>query len=442
MLIFEDLHWLDSETQALLASLVDGLPAARMVLLVNYRPEYRHEWGSKTYYTQVRVDPLAAEGVHELLASVLGDDASLASVSATLMARTAGNPFFLEESIRTLVETGTLVGERGAYRLARPVDALRVPATVQAMLAARIDRLAPEDKRLLQTASVVGKDVPYGLLGEIADLPRRRAARRASPALQAAEFVYETALFPELEYTFKHALTHEVAYGSLLQDRRREVHGRRGRGDRAAVPRPTGRAPGAAGAPRHAGRGLGARPSPTRGQAGLKAEARSAYREAQTWIQESCAATSRLPEHRQTRELAVDVRFRIGRVFETLGEDRLLLDQYETAATIARALGDDGRLSRIYALMVRRSGQAGRSRPRHRGWPTCAPDGEGRRGHVAPGVHHVPSGHAPIGIGAISGGPLMTTDRSSSRRESRVLAGLVWRTTTHRWVSALSWPGR
>ena len=142
-----------------------------------------------------------------------------------LIARTQGNPFFLEESVRTLVETGVLVGERGAYRLAKSLDTLQVPATVQALLAARIDRLPPEDKRLLQTAAVIGTEVPWPLLQAIADTPDE-ALYRSLAHVQAAEFLYETSLFPEPAYTFKHALTHEVAYGSLLHERRRVLHAR------------------------------------------------------------------------------------------------------------------------------------------------------------------------------------------------------------------------
>jgi hypothetical protein len=143
----------------------------------------------------------------------------LTSRSALEGERTQGNPFFLEESIRTLVETGALVGERGAYRLAKPLDTLQVPTTVQALLAARIDRLPPEDKRLLQTAAIIGTDVPWPLLQAIADTSDE-ALYRSLGQLQAAEFLYETSLFPERAYTFKHALTHEVAYGSLLHERR------------------------------------------------------------------------------------------------------------------------------------------------------------------------------------------------------------------------------
>ena len=225
LLVCEDLHWIDTETQALLDSLVESLPTAQILLLVNYRPEYQHGWGSKTYYTQLRLDPLPPASAAEVLQALLGDDPSLAPLTPLLIARTAGNPFFLEESVRTLVETGVLVGEPGAYRLAQPLQNIQVPATVQAVLAARIDRLPPEAKRLLQTAAVIGTEVPYPLLTAIADLPDADL-RRHLAHLQAAEFLYETRLFPELEHTFKHALTHEVAYGSLLQERRRALHAR------------------------------------------------------------------------------------------------------------------------------------------------------------------------------------------------------------------------
>ena len=226
LVVFEDLHWIDTETQALLDSLVESLPTARLLLLVNYRPEYQHGWGSKTYYAQLRLDPLPPASADAFLQALLGDDPSLEALKPLLIARTAGNPFFLEESVRTLVETGVLVGERGAYRLAQALASLQVPATVQAVLAARIDRLPPEEKHLLQTAAVIGTEVPLPLLQAIAERARGEALHRGLAHLQAAEFLYETRLFPERDYTFKHALTHEVAYGSLLQERRRALHAR------------------------------------------------------------------------------------------------------------------------------------------------------------------------------------------------------------------------
>jgi class 3 adenylate cyclase/tetratricopeptide (TPR) repeat protein len=223
--VFEDLHWIDGETQALLDGLVESLPAARFMLLVNYRPEYEQRWGSKTYYTRLRLDPLPSESAGELLQALLGGDPDLQPLTRLLVDRTKGNPFFLEESVRTLVETGALIGGRGAYRLTGPTAIVQVPASVQAVLAARIDRLSPEENRLLQMCAVIGQEVPDGVLQAVAEM-REEDLRRSLAHLQAAEFLYETSLLPELVYTFKHALTQEVAYGSLLRDRRRALHAR------------------------------------------------------------------------------------------------------------------------------------------------------------------------------------------------------------------------
>ena len=214
LLIVENLHWIDAETQAFLDHLVDSLPAACLVLLVTYRPDYAHGWGSKTYYMQFRLDPLPPASVEALLHKLLGNDPTLASLIQLLIERTAGNPFFLEESVRTLVETGSLVGVQGAYSLAQALPTLQVPATVQAVLAARMDRLPPEAKSLLQTAAMIGSEVPLAVLQGIVALPET-AVHASLRHLQAAEFLYATRLVPEYAYTFKHALTHEVAYGGL-----------------------------------------------------------------------------------------------------------------------------------------------------------------------------------------------------------------------------------
>src|SRR6185503_3178535 len=220
LVIFEDLHWIDGETQALLDGLVESLGSARLLLLVNYRPEYQHAWGSKTAYSQMRLDALPTESAGELLDALLGDDPGLAPLKQLLVKR--GNPFFLEETVRTLVETKALAGERGRYRLTQPIQAIQVPSTVQTILAGRIDRLLPENKHVLQTASVIGKNVPFALLQAIADLPDE-ALRRGLDHLRAAEFLYETGLYPNPEYSFTHALTQDVTYGGLLQERRHEL---------------------------------------------------------------------------------------------------------------------------------------------------------------------------------------------------------------------------
>jgi class 3 adenylate cyclase/tetratricopeptide (TPR) repeat protein len=345
LLVFEDLHWMDSETQALLESLVESLPTAQLLLLVNYRPEYQHSWGSKTYYTQLRLDPLPPASADELLHALLGDDPSLAPLTHLLIDRTEGNPFFLEESVRTLVETRGLVGEPGAYRLARPLGSLQVPATVQAVLAARIDRLPPEEKRLLQTAAVVGTEVPWPLLHVIADVPEAMLQRHLT-YLQSAEFLYETRLFPEREYTFKHALTHEVAYSSLLQERRRALHARiiealeALAGDRVAeqVERLA----------HHALRGEAwDKALVYLRQAGEKAMARSAHHEAVACFEQALAALVHLPEGRDTWEQAIDLRCDLRNALLPLGEHARILDHLRAAETLAQRLGDPQRLGWI-----------------------------------------------------------------------------------------------
>ena len=185
LLVFEDLHWIDAETQTLLDSLVESLPTARLLLLVNYRPEYQHGWGSKTFYSQLRLDPLPAESAEELLQSLLGNDPSLQPLKQLLIARTEGNPFFLEESVRTLFETKVIEGERGVFRVAKSVESIQVPATVQAVLAARIDRLPAEDKRLFSPPRSLARMCPLFCSKPLRIYPRRTcaaASRTSRPA--------------------------------------------------------------------------------------------------------------------------------------------------------------------------------------------------------------------------------------------------------------------
>src|SRR5262245_61688798 len=223
MLVIEDLHWLDTETQTWLDRLVDSLPAVPLLLLVNYRATYQHGWGSKTYYTQLRLDPLPPASITALVQESLGDDAGLEPLIPLLIAHNEGNPFFLVERLRTLIETHAVVGTPGAYRLVQTLPTLPVPATVQAVLAARIDRLPPDDKRLLQTAAVIGMDVPLPVLHAVLVLPEAEV-QAGLAALQAAEFLYETQLLPDVIYTFKHALTRQVAVQSVLHRTRHELH--------------------------------------------------------------------------------------------------------------------------------------------------------------------------------------------------------------------------
>jgi class 3 adenylate cyclase/tetratricopeptide (TPR) repeat protein len=349
LVVFEDLHWIDAETQALLDGLVESLPAARLLLLVNYRPEYQHPWGGRTSYTQLRLDPLPPESAEELLGALLGPDAGLDPLKRVLIARTEGNPFFMEESVRSLVETGSLLGERSAYRLARPLPAIQVPATVQAVLAARIDRLPPGDKAILQMASVIGKDVPFALLQGIAEHAEEEL-HAAIGRLQAAEFLYEAGLFPDLEYTFKHALTHDVTYGSLLQVRRRTLH----RQIVETIERlyPDRLAEHVERLAHHAFRGeeWGKAVTYLR-QAGAKAVARSANREALACFEQALTALTHLPETRETLEQAIDVRFDLRNALLLLAEFGRIEGYLREAEALARTLDDQRRLGWVSAYM-------------------------------------------------------------------------------------------
>jgi tetratricopeptide (TPR) repeat protein len=345
LLVFEDLHWIDGETQAFLDSVVESLPTARLLLLVNYRPEYQHSWGSKTYYRQLRIDPLPPESAEELLEALLGNAPGLDALKRLLIQRTEGNPFFLEESVRTLVETNVLAGERGAYRVAKASQTLQIPATAQAILAARIDRLAPEDKRLLQAASVIGKDVPFALLQGLIEGPEE-ALRRGLAALQAAEFLYEARLFPDLEYTFKHALTHDVAYGSLLQERRRALHARIV--DAIETLYSDRLVEHVEQLAEHAFRGeVWDKAVQYLRQASAKALARSTHREAAAYLEQALAALTHLPETRQTLEQAIDIRAELRAALFHLGQPEMGFRYVREAEDLAGRLDDRRRLARV-----------------------------------------------------------------------------------------------
>jgi class 3 adenylate cyclase/tetratricopeptide (TPR) repeat protein len=345
LIVVEDLHWIDGETQAILDALVESLPTARILLLTNYRPEYSHAWGRKTYCSQLRLDPLSSESAEELLDALLGAEPGLDALRRLLVERTEGNPFFLEESVRALVERGALTGERGAYRPTRAIEAVHVPATVQSVLAARIDRLPPEHKRLLQAASVIGKDVPLVLL-ESLDVEPADVLHRGLSDLQAAEFLYQTRHFPEAEYTFKHALTHEVAYGGLLQERRHALHG----AVLAAIER------------LHAGRldehleklALHAVRSESwdkavsySAEAAARAKRRWALHGALTSLEQALAALGQLQRTPDNLKRIVDLHLEARTCLVQLGEIPPMLGHLDRAGVAAEALEDDLQRARV-----------------------------------------------------------------------------------------------
>ena len=221
--MIEDLHWLDAASAQFLEHMVDACVGTHTLLLLNFRPEYHAEWTQKSWYRQIPLTSLDHEATGGLLNSLLGNDSSISELTVPIHTRTGGNPFFIEELAQHLIETDHLDGTRGNYKLATPLDRLEVPATVNTVLAARIDRMAERDKRLLQTASVIGKDFSESLLAAVAELANDEL-RAALAGLCRAEFLHEQSIYPAVEYAFKHPLTQEVALGSLLKERRRHVH--------------------------------------------------------------------------------------------------------------------------------------------------------------------------------------------------------------------------
>ena len=343
IVVFEDLQWMDNESLAFVDSLIDSLPTATLLLLLNFRPEFSAIWSAKSYYTHIRIDPLAPQGAAELLRDRIGDDASLSSLKELLLERTQGNPFFLEESARTLVESGALTGSRGKYRLVAPLTAIALPVTVQSVLAARIDRLGPDDKRLLQSASVIGKNFALLLLSEVAEMDAD-TLQSGLENLRNAEFIYETRLFPDPEYTFKHALTHDVAYAGLLAERRRVLHANileaieRLHADRLIehVDRLA----------YHAGRGEVWHKAHKYGlQAGRKALAQSANRASLEAFQSALAALEHLPETTEAIAENIDLRFELRDAHFVLYEMAPILPHLEKAKALAERIGDQRRLA-------------------------------------------------------------------------------------------------
>jgi class 3 adenylate cyclase/tetratricopeptide (TPR) repeat protein len=357
LLVFEDLHWIDSETQAFLDSFVESLPMARILLLVDYRPEYSHGWGDKTYYTQLRVDPLQPASAEELLQYLLGSNKDLDPLKQLLIHRTEGNPFFAEESVRSLLETGVLVGEKGASRPGLRIDEIRIPNTVQNVVADRIDRLPMEEKRILQTAAVIGVIVPFSLLQAVAGV-EDEDLRRYLAHLQTAEFIYETNLFPELEYSFKHAITTEVAYGELLRARTVALHSQileaieERAGDNHQDYLET--------LAHHAfcGESWDKAVRYSR-ETAVKAMSQSALREARSWYQQAFEALKHIPAGREKLEQQIDLHLDLRNALFLLGDLAGVAEHLHASESLAETLGERRRWVRTLNFLNSYYGIAG-----------------------------------------------------------------------------------
>jgi class 3 adenylate cyclase len=395
MVMFEDLHWIDDETQALLSLLADSIGTSRLLLLVNYRPQYTHLWGSKTYYTQLRLDPLGKESAEEMLTALLGDSAELAPLRRLIIERTEGNPFFMEETVQVLLDEGALV-RNGTVKLTKPLGELKIPPTVQAILAARIDRLPAEEKDLLQTLAVIGKEFPSRLIKEVLhlhppDAPSgglsrtgtgeapesrpsaplaRSVAVEGHPStplarsfagegqgegsddpeqmltnLQLAEFIYEQPAVGDVEYTFKHALTQEVAYNSILSERRKMLHERAARAIESLYA--SSLDDHLADLARHYGRSEnGAKAVEYLCRAGEQAAQRAAYSEAEAYLDAGLERVRALPESPGRSRAELRIQIGKGQMIQvTTGRAAPgAILSFKRARELCTLIGDDARL--------------------------------------------------------------------------------------------------
>ena len=344
VMIMEDMQWVDSETHAALDNLVEALPPGLLVACT-YRPGYTDRWSQHPGFTRVRLEALDAAATARVLDALVGTDPALAPLKRLVADRANGNPLFLEECVQTLVETGALEGEPGAYRFTRPTLALEVPPTVRATIASRIDRLRYEDKRLLQAASVIGDEVPMRLLEAVADVPAEEV-RRGVEALEAGGLLDRRALFPDLVYGFRHALVHDVAYDSLLHDRRRSLHARildaieRFYAGRLAEQ--TERLA------HHAFLGeVWERAVGYCREAGIRTLQRMASWESVSFFERALAALGHRPAD---AALGIDLRFDLNTALVPLGQHARSVAVLREAAALAGSLGDQPRLARALSL--------------------------------------------------------------------------------------------
>jgi class 3 adenylate cyclase/tetratricopeptide (TPR) repeat protein len=357
LLIVEDLQWIDPETQEFLDRLVESMPLARLHLLANYRGEYHHDWGGKPHYYEVRLDPLSPAAMETLLAVMLGDAPEVEPVKRLLIERTDGNPFFLEESVRALIDSGSLIGEPGRYRTAGVLDP-HVPATVQGVVASRIDNLPPAEKYLLQCASVIGRDVSLDLLEALGDLPAADLSA-ALRHLQGSEFLLERATARQSQLSFKHSLTQEVAYRSLLHEQARRLHA----ATLAAIERLyADRLPMHLEAlVHHALRGeVWPKAVDYLRQAGAAAFARGSVAESLARYEQALSVSAKLDATRDNIGRAIDVRLDLHVPLIVLGQVARLIDLHEESERLARELGDSPRLGRLWYRMSQYAWMQGR----------------------------------------------------------------------------------
>jgi class 3 adenylate cyclase/tetratricopeptide (TPR) repeat protein len=350
LLVLENLHWADSETVALADTLVEEIRDARVLLLTSYRSEHRPGWRQRPHATEIRLAPLSARSAEALVEEFLGPAPELQPLTRLLVERTGGNALFLEESARALIENEVVGGDRGAYRLVKPLASIQIPDRVQAVVAARLDRLPEERKSFLQTGAVIGKDLPFSLLQAVSGMPADQLLGNLAE-LEEAQFLQTTNLYPDLCYSFRHALTHDVVYSTLLREQRRNLHARIVDALEALYPdRRTEHVE------RLAHHALGAELWFEAGgylrEAAAKAVERSANREAVAFLEQALRALAHLSENRETFGQSIDVRLDMRPPLLQLGRLEEIRALSEDAARMAEQIGDEARQARAYSYLI------------------------------------------------------------------------------------------
>jgi len=349
VLIIEDLHWIDRTSEDFLSYLIEWLASARIMLILLYRPEYTHRWGSRSYYSQVRVDQLSTGTSAELVKSILAEGEMVPELRELILSRAAGNPLFMEEFTHSLLENGSIKRTDGQFVLSRKASDIQVPDTVQGIIAARMDRMEESLKRIMQVASVIGREFAFRILQTIIGMQEELKSRLLN--LQGLEFIYEKSLFPELEYIFKHALTQEVAYNSLLLKRRKEIHQRIGAAIEELYPDRLEDFYETLAYHYKQGESYN-KALDYLIKAGEKSFDRYAVEEAHQYFEGAYEILSnKQPGRTEEDALLIDLLIKWGYIFYFRGDYRGLTDLFSTNQNLAESLGDKARLGMFYGWL-------------------------------------------------------------------------------------------
>jgi tetratricopeptide (TPR) repeat protein len=338
------LSGIDTSSEEFLTFLLDAVAGVPLLLLVTYRIGYTPRFGSRSFSTMLTLHSFSETETLTMAGQVLGTAQIPAELQTALMDKAEGVPLFIEEVTKTLLDLGVLQREDGGYRLVKSLGEVHVPDTIQGIIMARLDRLGDDGKRTVQLASVIGRQFLVRLLARVAGLSERLEGLLRE--LQALEIIYEQGLVPEPSYTFKHAVIQDVAYNSLLMQRRKALHRAVGEAieelyqDRLEE-HDTELA-------HHCMQGeVWDKALAYCRQAGEKAVARSAYREAVAYFDQALTALEHLPECHGTLAQAVDLRLDLRNALVPLGDEARIFEHLRAAEPLAKRLGDLQRLGRI-----------------------------------------------------------------------------------------------